>query len=537
MALHRSSALFAATFTLYSSLFVQIAQAQQKKPGPIAPAEKLDNGWEEIDQRLVFLMVRLANTETSLDAINKVIDSSSRKKSMKSGEGKRAGRQNEEMDRRGGGPVRWSIFYGTTAEKFFYHPTDRNTTYHTETVLSQQGSQADNKVGGGVPASQGLPIHQRPPQFDYIYRANEKAKERAEADAAELRGRIEELTERRHRLEAEQAGLWCEIAFRAVSHYDLDKKPLYRFKPLLVSSDTDSRLRADSMEAASSFMALALSIISEAEKDQATTFSKIKPAVSQARQNLNDAWLRLAIDVTDRKAAEGRFAALAKRLDDVASNLSDSYVVAMEGDQAKDQQRKDTFRGLLQESLVNYAQIILALDEMSGVMKNEWRFKPDVDQQIQFVSLASVEAVRPVMRSETPLEAPAPPAPLSPDTKTDKNKTAPSKQSSNSSRLKDGRFDIQWESGPGYILEVKQDDLILHGDTWENGARRDPWPKPLTMSYVFDKKRKIASADFFLGNGNQERAVHFEWNVSTGEAFRKSTNSAGERGQVRPAPQ
>jgi hypothetical protein len=374
------------------TLFVNPPAFAQKKVAPIVPAEKLAEGWDEIDQRLVFLMVRLANTETSLESVEKAIGANTRKKTVKAGDAKRADLKNEEMDRRGGGPMRRADFYGTTAEKFFYHPTDRNTTYHTTTVLSQQGPRADNKVGGGVPAGQGLPVHQRPPQFDYIYRANEKAKERADEEAAEFKGKIEELIERRQRLEAEQAGLWVEIAFRAIAHYDLDKKPLYRFEPLVVADGT-SKINAQSMKAASSFMALALSIIIEAEKDQATTFSKIKPAISQARQNLNDTWLKLAVDVTDRKSSEGRFASLAKRLEDVASNLSDSYVVAIEGDQAKDQQRKDTFRGTLQESLVSYAQIILALDEMSVIMKDEWKIKPDADRPIQFVSLENVTKV------------------------------------------------------------------------------------------------------------------------------------------------
>ena len=376
-----------------------IAQAQKKKPKPtIAPAEKLAEGWDEIDERLVFLMVRLANVEASLDAVEKRIGAGVRKKAVKSGDAKQAERGNELMDRKGGGPMKWSEFYGTTAESFFYHPTDRNSTYHTTTILSQQGSDADNKVGGGVPAGQGLPVHQRPPQFDYIYRANEKAKERAEDEAAALKGKVEQLAERRNRLEAEQAGLWCEIAFRAVSHYDLDKKPLYRFQPI-AGNDTESRRNTDSMKEAASFMALALSVISAAEKDQAATFSKIKPAVAGARQKLNDDWLQLGVDVTDRYTTEGKFAALAKRLDDVASNLSDSYVVAMEGDEAHDQERKDTFRALLQESLVKYAQIVLALDEMSTVMKNDWKITPDVKTPIQFVSLTDVAAIRPEVSS------------------------------------------------------------------------------------------------------------------------------------------
>jgi hypothetical protein len=351
------------------------------------PAAMIAEGWDEIDQRLIFLMVRLANLEASLEAISRTIDGNNRLANRKTTTARRAERSSEEMDRMGGGPLKWSQFYGMTAEKFFYHPTDRNSTYHTVTVLNQQGFQADNKVGGGVPSSQGLPVHQRPPQFDYIYRANEKSKARAEAEAYELKDQLEALENRRNRLEAEQAGLWIEIAFRAISQYDLDKKPMYRFEPLLIASDTESRQRNESMRAATMFMALALSIIAESERDQAGTFTKIKPAVANARQSLNDTFLRLGVESTDRQSSLGRFFSLAKRLDDIASNLTDSYLIAVEGDSAKDQQRKDTFRGQLQQSLLSYAQIILAMDEMLSLTKTEYGFEPNLDRQLEFASL------------------------------------------------------------------------------------------------------------------------------------------------------
>jgi hypothetical protein len=357
---------------------------------PMLPAESLLEGWDEIDQRLIFLMVRLANVEASLDAIEDVLGTKDRLANSKLRDAKRAERANEDMDRNAGGPLKWSQFYGTTAEKFFYHPTDRNSSYHTVTVLGQQGSQADNKVGGGVPSSQGLPIHQRPPQFDYIYRSNERAKTRAAAEAAELRGKLEQLAERRQRLEAEQAGLWVEIAFRAVGHYDLDEKPLYRFEPLLMASDTDSRNRAEAVKATSEFMAFALSIIAESERNQSGTFLRIKPAAERARRTLNDTYLRLSIETTDKQSSIGRFASLAKRLEDVAANLTDSYVVAMEGDSAKDQQRKEVFRAQLQQSLLGYAQILLALDEMASEIKDQYAYKPDVDTPIKLVGLEKI---------------------------------------------------------------------------------------------------------------------------------------------------
>jgi hypothetical protein len=323
----------------------------------------------------------------------------------------RSEKANEQLDRKGGGPIKWSEFYGVTAENFFYHPTDRNTTYHTRTILSQQGPQADNKIGGGVPSSQGIPVHQRPPQFDYIYRANEKARDRAEAEASSLRGKLDKLVARRQRLETEQAGLWVEVAFRAIRHYDLDQKPLYRFDPLLLTSDTPSRERAEMIKTSAAFMALSLSIVSDAEKDQVGTFTRIKPAVAEARQKMSDSFLRLGMDVTDKQTNVGRFSALAKKIDDVSANLTDSYIVAVEGDSAKDQQRKTLFRGQLQQSLLNYAQIILAMDEMLCCLAEEVSYSPNTDAPIQFVALKSIKPVatlKPIEFDEEVFEPPKP---------------------------------------------------------------------------------------------------------------------------------
>ena len=372
------------------------------KREPLLPAEKLPEGWDEIDQRLIFLMIRLANVEATLEAIEKTTEKNGVRVATVERDAKRADRANEDMDRNAGGPLKWSQFYGTTAEKFFYHPTDRHSSYHTVTVLSQQGYQADKKVGGGVPSSQGLPVHQRPPQFDYIYRSNEKAKTRAAVEAADLKGKLDQLAARRQRLEAEQAGLWVEIAFRAIGHYDLDEKPLYRFEPLMMASDTDSRNKTEMIRTTSEFMALALSIITESEKEQTRTFLKIKPAIEQGRRNLSDSFLRLSIENVDKNSTLGRFLALAKRLEDIAANLTDSYVVAMEGDSAKDRQRKETFRAQLQQSLLGYAQIVLAMDEMSELMKEECNYQPNVGKSIRFVSLANVEAVKTISMPTIP---------------------------------------------------------------------------------------------------------------------------------------
>ena len=58
---------------LVVSICISPGRGQQTST-TIAPEESGENGrWEEIDQRLVFLMVRLANLEASFDAVRAAI--------------------------------------------------------------------------------------------------------------------------------------------------------------------------------------------------------------------------------------------------------------------------------------------------------------------------------------------------------------------------------------------------------------------------------------------------------------------------------
>jgi hypothetical protein len=345
---------------------------------------KKDWAWDE-DKRFDFLMERLANLEASLDAVEAAIAKATGKKNARSGEARVAEKNNTLMDRKAGGPMRWAEFYGTNAEKFFYHPVDPNTTYHTDTFLRQMGSAQDDKVGAGVPATQSLPVHQRPPQFDYIYRANRDAKERAEKEALALQGKVDELNSRRVALEQEQAELWCKLAFRAIQRLNIPRKPLLRFQLVPASTSEADRQKADALAAAAKFLGTALLIIDKAEEDQAAAFANVKNIVGDGRNEFDDALLNadaVAESVPDKKTPLGKYVALAQLLDDTSSNLSESYEVAMEGDQAQDRVRKDRFRGLLQQSLIEYAQIVMALDELTSVMKTDWKVAVDTKTRV-----------------------------------------------------------------------------------------------------------------------------------------------------------
>jgi hypothetical protein len=377
---------FAAIILLSLPVF---AQEQQEAP-PVFAEPKKDWAWDE-DKRFDFLMERLASLEASLDVVEQAIAKASGKKGAKLGEARRAEANNAMMDRKGGGPMKWNEFYGTTAEKFFYHPVDPNTTYHTNTVLQQMGSSQDDKVGSGVPATQSLPVHQRPPQFDYIYRANRDAKERAETEAAALEGQLESLNQRREKLEAEQADLWCRLAFRAIQRLNIPRRPVLRFHLVAASTQPDDQSRAEVLEAAARFLACALLIIEKADTEQGTAFGNIKVIVANARNEYDDALLtaaNAADDSSDRTTPLGQFTALAQLLDDTANNLSESYEVAIDGGQFKDAARKEQFRGLLQRSLVEYAQIVMALDELTRSMQKDWRVKVDTKNKVPLLEVS-----------------------------------------------------------------------------------------------------------------------------------------------------
>lgn len=337
--------LIAALFSLSLGGFV-LAQSD-----PFAPAQPLADGWEKMDERLIFLMVRLVDVEANLDAVDAAIAKSGGRAASAKSAANRAEAGSDRMDRRAGGPVRWDKFYGRTAEKFFYHPT-QNHTYHTQTILSQQSPSNDNQGASGVPSRQGLPVHQRPPQFDYMYRANENAKERATSEVAKIGNKIDALAARRQELELDQCKLWCDIAFRVVSRNDLNRQPLYRFAPKGTGKED--------LLAATTFVTTALSIVESGESDQASAFRQLKPTIGKARKDLGDQWLRLGVKYQDEASNEWRFATLARYVEDVSSNLSDSYAISLDSARNSDADRRDMYRGLLQKSLVQYAEAVLA---------------------------------------------------------------------------------------------------------------------------------------------------------------------------------
>lgn len=77
----------------------------------------------------------------------------------------------------------------------------------------------------------------------------------------------------------------------------------------------------------------------------------------------------------------------------------------------------------------------------------------------------------------------------------------------------EGRFNILWDSGSIYILEVKGNDLYLLGDIWADG-RKFIYSTPLRMTYRVDTKLRTAFAE---NRAPKTMPLQFQWNYVTGE--------------------
>jgi hypothetical protein len=349
---HRLIVLIAAALSLQA--------AAQPKPKPAA-TQPVPPGWEEIDQRLVFLTVQLSTIESSIDATDKALKLNGYQKIAKEAAADQAAKSNELMDRKGGGPVRWEEFYGRTAEKFFYHPRDGNTIHVNP-----------------------LPIAQRPPQFDYIYRANEDNRAKAEADAARIGNKIDDLLAYRKQLETEQTALWCKIAFRGGSSMELSARPLYRLDLTGATNDDAGKQALEAAKAAVAFMRAIDAELTQAQKgmdDQKGALEHLAATTTSARAELQSKLLQLptlAAALANPRDPIGQFTRLAKRLEDSAQNLSDALRLAADADTQGDLAGKRSYRGQLQQTAFDYASTVVAADQALTAATTSWKITPSV---------------------------------------------------------------------------------------------------------------------------------------------------------------
>ena len=386
------------------------------------PVGTLPSGWEQVDQRLVFLTVELSSDENSLNAINKAIKVTGYQQATKAQEAERDGMGNEIMNRNGGGPIPWQEFYGRTAAQFFYHPS---------------GSFDANIRGGRVGEAEihanynGAPLYEiaHPPQLDYIYQANSDDQLRAEADAARLGQQIDKLLTRRRVLEAEQSTLWCKIAFRAVSSRDLTEKPLYLFEPMApATSGSTGKQQSAAIAVGRDFLFVVDLAVDQAQQDvdahQGPVYVELAQTVGSARSDMQRRLVGLGFssDLQEMKSPLGMFAAAAKRLQDSSENMSDAFKLAMDSDAAGDDERKSDFRGQLQQMVMDFAAATITADRCLSNAAAEWKVVPDPTSRAPEPTLNWVLPANPDANSTANLPAIASPVaspPLSPSRQVD----------------------------------------------------------------------------------------------------------------------
>jgi hypothetical protein len=373
-------------FLLHAFLIVasSIAFAQDKPKGVEEFNEfnaKPLEGWEwDDDERLPDLVMQLQQKELTLQAIDAKIAKATGKKASSKMAGNMAWRSTQRMDLNGGGPVRWDAFYGRNAENFFYHPKDPNTSYHTNTVLQQVAPTSANGVAG----NQGVPAHQRPPQFDYIYRGYENAQARASEQARDLADKLDEMKSRRRELEGEVVVLWMKLAFRVIDRDRLPEKPRlrYAFRPKAAGND-DASEQALALTSAAQFLATAMLFnenLAEESPDQA--FSGVSKVLKENRKAFEDGFLRvksLHETADDKTKPLGQFKFLSRKLEDTAKSLSEGFKGWKDGDANDDEPTK--FDGLkrIQDGVVRYSKILLALNELVVQMENAFEVDLNTD--------------------------------------------------------------------------------------------------------------------------------------------------------------
>ncbi len=346
---------------LPGSCSVVAQQAATVPPSTESPATKSPTSEpapnpDDIDQRLVFLTVQLSTVESSIAATDKALK---QKGYLKIAKEEAAEQARQKSDRKGSGPVLWQEFYGVAVEKIYFRPKDGTTIRVKATAVAA-----------------------RPPRIDYINQANEENRARAEADAAEVGNKIEDLLEYRRQLETEQSALWMKIAFRGVSSQELSTRPIYSLELAAPGEDEPSKQLLDAASSCVAFVKaidLQLAAAQKGMDDPQGTLANLAAEATAARTELQSRLLSLsslAPLLRDAKQPIWQFSRSAKAIDDLAQNLADAYRLAEECDAKEDIGGKRRYRGQVQQLAVDLATTLVSADQALLEAVADWKIVP-----------------------------------------------------------------------------------------------------------------------------------------------------------------
>jgi hypothetical protein len=374
-------------FLVVAALLIARPVVAQAPPAAKLALSKLPENAQSdlVENPVTFSLVQLSGVEESLKAVDAALKKAGYQSKVSSSKAEQYDKGNELMDRKGGGPMGWKEFYGTTAEKYFYHPVDPNTTYHNP-----------------------VPISQRPPQFDYIYRANTQQSQKAKDEVAALGDKIDKLLERKRQLESQQVRLWARVSAALIAQRELIDRPLYSYH-LKVADGANgpapiNSQRLVAVESSAQFLrviARAVASFDDSANDaQAGVFLSLKENSEKARKEM---MLALAAVTEPEVVKEVQpISDLAKRLTAVASSAVESKRSASEADKAGDDQLKLASRGLLQAAIIDLPYKVASLDDGIVKLASDWKLIPVPDKPLPEIIVKQVAA------AANPADAPRP---------------------------------------------------------------------------------------------------------------------------------
>jgi len=181
-------------------------------------------------------------------------------------------------------------------------------------------------------------------------------------------------------LEEEVVLLWTKIAFRVLDRDKVAEKPVLRWASLPVTGDNkEDSERAVAFNEATRLLAVGLLFNEKrVEKEADRVFSTVSDALEANRRNFEDSLLRAGVlldDSEDKTKPIGQYKFLSRKLEDTAKSLSEGYRGWKDGDENDDEPTKFVGLRRVQDSVVTYAKILLALNELVDVMKKDWELR------------------------------------------------------------------------------------------------------------------------------------------------------------------
>ncbi len=349
------------------ALLICIAPLARAVGPTTAPATQAGH-WDEMSDRVVFLTTALATVEASIDAVNAQIRNAGYRANVKTDEAKLYAKGNELMNRNGGIPmsIDWRQFYGRTAQRFFYHPKGGENIYINP-----------------------HPISERPPQFDYIFKANNQAKQQALADASALGNQVDKLLRRRTELEEKQVALWMQIPFESEAYQGLAEKPIYRYELRATSDGPMAQQQLAAVGAGAHCMrtidALMNATKANVSKDLGGSLHALQFDTAAAEKTLEKSLLAqsdLNVELTSQIEPLGQLFAAAKRTVALANNVVDASDLAREATSSSDEKSKAQYRAVLGNSLLEYASTVSAADHYLEQVAQSYKIVPDTSHEL-----------------------------------------------------------------------------------------------------------------------------------------------------------